>query len=127
MLFKTEEDDIMSLRNNFNRGNGHNIFDWMNRLGENLEKNKFINKKRTIEKPQENQNIEPDLNFTPNIKNNSENLNQIIINNNNQPKLDLEPTSTSKLRKPVFVGESLDESDDQKIKSNKKIIILIVK
>ena len=118
VLFKTEEDDIMSLRNNFNRGNGHNIFDWMNRLGENLEKNKFINKKRTIEKPQENQNIEPDLNFTPNIKNNSENLNQIIINNNNQPKLDLEPTSTSKLRKPVFVGESLDESDDN-ISENK--------
>ena len=118
VLFKTEEDDIMSLRNNFNRGNGHNIFDWMNRLGENLEKNKFINKKRTIEKPQENQNIEPDLNFTPNIKNNSENLNQIIINNNNQPKLDLEPTSTSKLRKPVFVGESLDESDEN-ISENK--------
>ena len=118
VLFKTEEDDIMSLRNNFNRGNGHNIFDWMNKLGENLEKNKFINKKRTIEKPQENQNIEPDLNFTPNIKNNSENLNQIIINNNNQPKLDLEPTSTSKLRKPVFVGESLDESDDN-ISENK--------
>ena len=118
VLFKTEEDDIMSLRNNFNRGNGHNIFDWMNRLGENLEKNKFINKKRTIEKPQENQNIEPDLNFTPNIKNNSENLNQIIINNNNQSKLDLEPTSTSKLRKPVFVGESLDESDDN-ISENK--------
>ena len=114
VLFKTEEDDIMSLRNNFNRGNGHNIFDWMNRLGENLGKNKFINKKRTIEKPQENQNNEPDLNlnFTPNINNTSENLNQIIINNNNQPKLDLEPSSSSKLRKPVFVGESMDESEE---------------
>ena len=114
VIFKTEEDDIMSLRNNFNRGNGHNIFDWMNRLGENLGKNKFINKKRTIEKPQENQNNEPDLNlnFTPNINTTSENLNQIIINNNNQPKLDLEPSSSSKLRKPVFVGESMDESEE---------------
>ena len=119
VLFKTEEDDIMNLRNTYSKDNGHNIFNWMNKLGENLSKgNKLLNKKRSFQKSNEEQISDYELNSNPNFNNYSENFNQIIINNDNPPKLDLEANSSSKLRKPVFVGENADESDNN-ISENK--------
>ena len=124
VLFKTEEDDIITIRDKYQKGKEHNnVFDLMFKIGENLEKNnKFIGKKRNNTKTSENQNDENNINNNANINNNIENpnissLKQVLINDENEQKLDLE-ANNSKLRKPIFAGENMEDSDEN-ISDNK--------
>ena len=133
IIFKTEEDDIMTLRNKFKKGNETNVFDWMCKIGENLDRNRLLNKKRNPQNPIENK-IQTKLNFNINY-NDSENSNKIKINNinnNNTTKnvftntekrneLNFEINNSKlenilKLRKPVFANDNGEDSN--KIEKN---------
>ena len=81
-LFKTEEDEIKNIKNNYEKGKENNIFDIMLKIKENLTKNvnvRFLSKKR-IEPKFENKFQTNTIN--PNINNNSINNNNINISNN---------------------------------------------
>ena len=107
IVFKTEEDDIITLRNKFKKGNETNIFDWMSKIGENLDKNnKLLNKKRNF------------LNFNfSNPDNSNTNLQKNVFPNNEKKNelnleiADVNPYNQAKLKKPVFASESLEESN----------------
>jgi len=139
IIFKTEEDDIINLRSNFKKGNETNIFNLMSKIGENLERNnklsnsnKLLNKKRTSSKSGENK-FETELNFNINyninkdsdnisINKNNNSLKQVFINNENQPQLNFEISNREnnlKLRKPIFVGENLEESIEKENNTEK--------
>jgi hypothetical protein len=137
IIFKTEEDDIMTLRNKFKKGNETNVFDWMCKIGENLDRNRLLNKKRNPQNPIENK-IQTKLNFNINY-NDSENSNKIKINNinnNNTTKnvftntekrneLNFEINNSKlenilKLRKPVFANDNGEDSNKiERRKENK--------
>ena len=120
IVFKTEEDDIMTLRNKFKKGNETNIFDWMSKIGENLDKNnKLLNKKRNLPNPIENKiQTKLDLNFNfSNPDNSNTNLQKNVFPNNEKKNelnleiADVNPYNQAKLKKPVFASESLEESN----------------
>ena len=120
IVFKTEEDDIITLRNKFKKGNETNIFDWMSKIGENLDKNnKLLNKKRNLPNPIENKiQTKLDLNFNfSNPDNSNTNLQKNVFPNNEKKNelnleiADVNPYNQAKLKKPVFASESLEESN----------------
>ena len=120
IVFKTEEDDIITLRNKFKKGNETNIFDWMSKIGENLDKNnKLLNKKRNLPNPIENKiQTKLDLNFNFfNPDNSNTNLQKNVFPNNEKKNelnleiADVNPYNQAKLKKPVFASESLEESN----------------
>jgi len=120
IVFKTEEDDIITLRNKFKKGNETNIFDWMSKIGENLDKNNnLLNKKRNLPNPIENKiQTKLDLNFNfSNPDNSNTNLQKNVFPNNEKKNelnleiADVNPYNQAKLKKPVFASESLEESN----------------
>ena len=125
VIFKTEDNDLMNFRNKLQKGNKTNIFDWMCKIGENLEQNntKLLNKKRNLQNSNENK-VQTRFNF--NINSNPENN----INNNSSPKkifLNTEKknetnfeinnsNNKNKLKKPIFASEN--NNDSNKIENN---------
>ena len=118
VIFKTEEDDIMNLRNKFKKGNETNVFDWMCKIGENLDKNnKLLNKKRNLPNTIEDK-IETKFNLNiNNIKqdnSNNNNLQKNIFSSSEKKELNLEinnisPYNKAKLKKPVFAAENIED------------------
>ena len=117
IIFKTEENDIMNFKNSFQKNKKTNVFDWMFKLGENLDKNnKLLNKKRHLQSPLENK-FQTKLNFNINYQpeNIAANLqNNIFLNNEKKNELNFEIVNADneiKLRKPIFASENNEDSN----------------
>ena len=133
-LFKTEEDEIKNIKNNYEKGKDNNIFDIMLKIRENLTKNvnvRFLSKKR-IEPKFENKFQTNTIN--PNINNNSNNNINIpnnIINNENNDNTIIDNVfiKNQNLQSPLFkeVKKFMDKKDDIQIEKEMKINIEINK
>ena len=146
IIFKTEDDDIMNIRNRDKGNKETNIFNLMSKIGQDLDKkNILLNKKRIIPKSPIENKIEPDSNFKINYLNkdsenkNNKNNNPLFFNNEKNSQLNFEITNfnnninnlnnnniinnvnndnNSKLRKPIFVGENIEESNNKAENNN---------
>ena len=138
-LFKTEEDEIKNIKNNYEKGKENNIFDIMLKIRENLTKNvgvKFLSKKR-IEPKFENkfQTNTINQNNNNNISNININMppNNIIKNENNENNdntiIDNVFIKNQNLQSPLFkeVQKFIDKKDEIEKEKEMKINIEINK
>ena len=129
-LFKTEEDEIKNIRNNYEKNKENNIFDLMYQIRENLSKgeknNKFLNKKR--EEPKfENKfttnkfgcNLNMNNNNSTNNMINNENSDNSIIYNIMQKNKNLQSVLFKEVRK--YIEEKDDIQNEKEMKINIEI------